>query len=137
MRALTDAIGPVAVARRTLLVAWARELMCMIKVDSKRTVADVIGTMPVEIFAGSKRAHFLEIHEKTNIPLPAMLFFDNERGNIEQVSQMGPTCVYCPQGMTEAVFREGLKRHAAEYNKKKRSAKWQEHFKVPRERRKR
>ena len=105
MRALTDANVPVAVASRTHLVAWARELICMIKVDSKRTVADVIGTMPVEIFAGSKRAHFLEIHEKTNIPLPAMLFFDNERGNCRDVAPIGVTCVYCPDGVTAEIWK--------------------------------
>ena len=110
MRALTDANVPVAVASRTHLVAWARELMCMIKVDSKRTVADVIGTMPVEIFAGSKRAHFLEIHEKTNIPLPAMLFFDNERGNLIDVAPMGVTCAWVPEGVTAAAWASSLER---------------------------
>ena len=110
MRALTDANVPVAVASRTHLVAWARELMCMIKVDSKRTVADVIGTMPVEIFAGSKRAHFLEIHDKTNIPLPAMLFFDNERGNIMDVASIGVTCCYVPDGVTQEAWELALDR---------------------------
>lgn len=38
-----------------------------------------------------------------------MLFFDNEMGNIKSVSKLGVKCVYCPDGMTERIWDEGLK----------------------------
>lgn len=37
-----------------------------------------------------------------------MLFFDNEMGNIRSVSKLGVQCVYCPDGMTQAIWDEGL-----------------------------
>ena len=39
-----------------------------------------------------------------------MLFFDNEHGNIRDVSQLGVTCVHTPGGMRDdAFFLQGLK----------------------------
>ena len=38
-----------------------------------------------------------------------MLFFDNEYGNIENVQKLGVKCVYCPHGVTQTAWDEGLK----------------------------
>lgn len=45
-------------------------------------------------------------------PLLVQLFFDNERWNCQDVSHLGVTCVYTPQGMTRAKWLQGLKEHA-------------------------
>jgi len=108
---LADAGVPVAVASRANEREWALEIMRRLRVDQRRTVADVIGTSPIVIQGGSKTKHLKHIAHETGVPLREILFFDNERTNIQEVEKLGPTCVYCPRGMTEGVFRDGLALH--------------------------
>lgn len=61
-----------------------------------------------EIYPGGKRTHFKRIHQKSGVAYKDMLFFDNERWNITDVSTLGVTSIYTPKGMTAAVWREGL-----------------------------
>ncbi|KAF6251954.1 acid phosphatase-domain-containing protein [Scenedesmus sp. NREL 46B-D3] len=42
-----------------------------------------------EIYPGSKLAHFKAIHKRSGIDYADMLFFDNERWNITEVSRLG------------------------------------------------
>ena len=37
-----------------------------------------------------------------------MLFFDNERWNIGEVSKLGVVSIHCPDGMTRDIWEEGL-----------------------------
>jgi hypothetical protein len=90
---------------------WALEIMRLLRVDDARTVADVVGDAPVVIRSGSKVGHFKTIAHESGVPLREMLFFDNERGNIQEVSKLGVTCVYCPRGLKDGVFRDGLAEH--------------------------
>ena len=57
LRTLADAHVPVAIASRANEVAWAHEIMRLLRVDDRRTVADVVGSAPVVIQGGSKVAH--------------------------------------------------------------------------------
>ena len=90
---------------------WALEIMRLLRVDDARTVADVVGDAPVVIRSGSKVGHFKTIAHESGVPLREMLFFDNERTNIQEVDKLGVTCVYCPRGLTEQVFRDGVSLH--------------------------
>lgn len=87
------------------------QIMRLLRVDAARTVADVVGHAPVVIQGGSKVRHLKHIAHETNVPLSEMLFFDNERDNIVEVAKLGPTCVHCPRGMKDGVFRDGLALH--------------------------
>ena len=87
------------------------EIMRLLRVDKRRTVADVVGSSPVVIQGGSKVKHLKHIASETGVPLHEILFFDNERSNIAEVEKIGPTCVYCPRGMKDGVYRDGLAQH--------------------------
>ena len=60
----------------------------------------------VEIFPGTKRKHF-EALEQVGSAFSQMLFFDNERINVEEVGQLGVTSIYCPGGMSQGRGRRG------------------------------
>ena len=105
---LNDAGVAVAIASRASERAWALEIMSLLHVDSKRTVADVVGGSPVVIQGGSKTKHLKHISHETGIPLSEMVFYDNERTNIQDVEKLGVCCVYCPRGLKDGVYREGL-----------------------------
>ena len=110
---LADAGVPVAIASRASEVAWAAEIMRLMAVDERRTMAEVIGDAPVVVQGGSKVKHLKHIAHLSGVPLDDMLFFDNERSNIMEVEKIGPTCMYCPRGMTDDVFRDGVRLHVA------------------------
>ena len=108
---LADAGVPVAIASRAGEVAWAEEILRLMRVDKKRTMADVIGSAPVVIQGGSKTRHLKHIAAESGVPLREMLFFDNERTNIQEVSALGVTSIYCPRGLTREVYLEGVAEH--------------------------
>lgn len=39
------------------------------------------------------------------------VFFDNERWNCKEVSQLGVVCVYTPDGMTHELWEHGLQQY--------------------------
>ena len=102
---------PVAIASRAGEVAWAEEILRLMRVDKKRTMADVIGSAPVVIQGGSKTRHLKHIAAESGVPLREMLFFDNERTNIQEVSSLGVTSIHCPRGLTREVYLEGVAEH--------------------------
>ena len=108
---LDDAGVPIAIASRASEVSWAMEIMRLLRVDKKRTMADVIGSSPVVIQGGSKVHHLKHVSSEAGVPLSEIVFFDNERTNIAEVEKLGCTCVYCPRGLKDGVFREGLALH--------------------------
>mmetsp|Transcript_15317 Transcript_15317/g.15228 ORF Transcript_15317/g.15228 Transcript_15317/m.15228 type:complete len:94 (+) Transcript_15317:1-282(+) len=60
------------------------------------------------IYKGNKQTHFHDLQKRTNIAFTDMIFFDNERGNIQSVAKLGVCSIYCPQGMTRKIWDSGL-----------------------------
>ncbi|KAK3284815.1 hypothetical protein CYMTET_7559 [Cymbomonas tetramitiformis] len=101
----------VGYASRTDREDWARECLQMIEVGDSITMDQVARPLQ-EIFPGKKTTHFKNLHETSRIPLADMIFFDNEHRNCKDVSALGVTCVYTPDGMTKRNWEEGLKTFA-------------------------
>ena len=86
---------------------WADEYLKKLK---------TVGGVPIfecahssQIFQAYKQVHFQNLKKLfPDIGFNKMLFFDNEYLNIEAVSELGVKCVYCPKGMTEKAWKEGL-----------------------------
>jgi magnesium-dependent phosphatase 1 len=60
----------------------------------------------------SKVKHLKEISTQLNLPYGSMVFFDNEMRNIKDISPLGVTCGYCPDGMTLDILRTTLIEHS-------------------------
>ena len=104
----------VAWASRCDEPAWADECLQKFRCSSSRR--DPIGTLAhsSHIYGGSKKDHFRRIKAEFNhIEFSEMIFFDNEMYNIHNVGPMGVHCVYCPEGMTQATWEEGLKQFSS------------------------
>ncbi len=94
---------------------WAEE--CLAKFKTSPPTASSEPGVPIgqvahssQIFKSSKQVHFQRLKKLyPEISFDEMLFFDNERGNISTVSQLGVKCVYCPDGMSEDVWQQGLR----------------------------
>lgn len=116
--ALSGAGVPVAIASRTHRAEWVREWLATLRLEpGGRTAQDVIGSFPVVIQDGPKPGHLLRIHERTGVPLAAMLFFDDNLADVRAVARRGVTSVHCTAanrrreqcGLTDEAFREGLR----------------------------
>ncbi|KAI9991936.1 hypothetical protein PInf_017316 [Phytophthora infestans] len=60
------------------------------------------------IYPRNKRVHFEQPKKDSGIPYGEMLFFDNEYGNVHDIQKLGVTCAYCPQGLTEGSWIQGM-----------------------------
>ena len=109
---LADAGVPIAIASRASEREWAMEIMRLLRVDEKRTLSEIVGDSPVVIQGGSKVKHLRHVAAESGVPLHEMIFFDNERTNIQEVEKIGPTCVYCPRGFKDGVYQDGMAAHA-------------------------
>ena len=58
--------------------------------------------------------HFNQIQKKSSVAFQDMIFFDDEYGNIVDVSELGVTCIHIDdaEGLTWSVFKQGLLAHA-------------------------
>jgi magnesium-dependent phosphatase 1 len=97
-----------AVASKTDEPQWAR--ICMdhlVLEDGQTTLADCFGHR-VQISYGSKVRHLQTLHSMTGVPLEEICFFDNEHGNIRDVSRSLPAvkCFYTPDGMTQQAWEQ-------------------------------
>jgi magnesium-dependent phosphatase 1 len=90
--------------------AWADECLRKFRTPSGSTLKELVSTEV--IYKANKQTHFRELHESTGIPFCEMIFFDNERGNINSVAKLGVCSVYCPDGMTDEIWRRGLAQYA-------------------------
>ena len=72
----------------------------------------------MEIYPGNKTAHFAQIQKQSKIPLSEMLFFDDEKKNIRDLTQLGVVSILVSNkiGVTMQVVKDGL----AEFAKKRR-----------------
>eukprot|EP00547_Thalassionema_nitzschioides_P010358 CAMPEP_0194225924 /NCGR_PEP_ID=MMETSP0156-20130528/40682_1 /TAXON_ID=33649 /ORGANISM="Thalassionema nitzschioides, Strain L26-B" /LENGTH=169 /DNA_ID=CAMNT_0038958067 /DNA_START=41 /DNA_END=547 /DNA_ORIENTATION=+ len=86
---------------------WADE--CMKKFKTPMGVPLVERVDEQCIFKANKQTHFRQLQKRTGIAFEDMLFFDNERGNIVSVEQLGVCSIYCPRGMTREIWESGVK----------------------------
>lgn len=67
----------------------------------------------LQIFKANKKQHFQRLKKEfPNIDYSEMIFFDNEHYNITNTQPLGVHAVYCPDGMTKAVWEKGLESYA-------------------------
>jgi magnesium-dependent phosphatase 1 len=102
----------IAVASRTHRGKWARELMQMFEIieDEDGVSVSLADCAPlVDIAAGTKTKHFQRLRERTGVAYGDMLFFDNERVNVDEVARMGVRCVHCPGGVSAEAHNRGLR----------------------------
>jgi len=124
----------IAAASRTAATKLAREALQLIRIPAspsvRNDITDIadpnrVESLPandffdhLEIYPGSKIAHFKQLHKVTGIPYSEMLFFDDETRNEEVEKQLGVTFVWVVDGLNWDCFQEGLrewrKRRAAD-----------------------
>ncbi|XP_054304979.1 magnesium-dependent phosphatase 1 isoform X2 [Pongo pygmaeus] len=54
----------------------------------------------------------IRLQQKTGIPFSQMIFFDDERRNIVDVSKLGVTCIHIQNGMNLQTLSQGLQTFA-------------------------
>lgn len=62
----------------------------------------------MQIFPGDKRTHFARLHKATGIPYDEMLFFDDERRNLN-VESLGVVMQLVLNGVSVAEVDEGVR----------------------------
>ena len=87
---------------------WAKQLLEMFKTPKNRVLQKQIDSN--QIFkAYPKTIHFEKIKNQfSDINFSEMLFFDNEMSNIQSVSKISVKSIYCPDGVTDEIFKKGL-----------------------------
>jgi len=101
----------VAIASCTDEPSWARECMRKLEVGPRGSGVCIDDCIQQEhIFKGSKQRHFERIADATGAALEDMLFFDNERGNCVDVSGLGATVAWVPNGVTAGAWEQSLAR---------------------------
>jgi len=103
----------VAVASRTNKGLWAHQLLSTFEIPgcSGRPLIELL-TGGVEIYPGSKLAHFKKLHEETGVAYERMLFFDDAAdgpyGNCAPVAGLGVLSAHCPDGLTASVWASAV-----------------------------
>ena len=95
----------VAISSRTDEPAWAAELLDKFRVDDM-VLGDCFDAR--EITKESKSSHFRRLKEKYSCDYEDMLFFDNEYGNCREISSLGVTVAFSPDGVTGDVWAEAV-----------------------------
>ncbi|ODQ52270.1 putative magnesium-dependent phosphatase P8B7.31 [Saitoella complicata NRRL Y-17804] len=96
----------VAAASRTHAPNLARQALSLMTLPpSNKRAESFFDTC--EIYPGSKIKHFQELHRKTGIPYTEMVFYDDERRNVE-VEKLGVTFVLVPDGVNRRIFEQGI-----------------------------
>lgn len=98
----------IAIASTTDEPSWAFE--CLNKFKTSPGQENFITCFDsIQVFHDNKRVHFQNMKkEYPNIEYSEMMFFDNQMNNIKDVSKLGVHCVFCPDGITENIWRDGL-----------------------------
>ncbi|KAF9653597.1 magnesium-dependent phosphatase-1 [Thelephora ganbajun] len=104
----------VAACSRTCAASMARRALSLLLVPAKdgdergAPVAAEKMFDQMEIYPGSKKAHFRKLHEATGISYSEMLFFDDEIRN-KEVESLGVTFCLVPDGVDAQAFEKGLR----------------------------
>ncbi|KAJ7187212.1 magnesium-dependent phosphatase-1 [Mycena filopes] len=113
LRQLRDEGVLLAACSRTSAPKLARQALQLLRVP-RSAEADVEEEPAIDLFddlqiyPGSKLAHFRAVHAKTGVPYEQMLFFDDEPRNRE-VERLGVTFHLTPTGVDRAAFDAGVK----------------------------
>jgi magnesium-dependent phosphatase 1 len=91
---------PTGIASRTDRPDWARRLLELLGVDEKFAFQ--------EIFPGSKITHLQNISQVSGVPMQAILFFDDEQRNLDDLEPLGVRSKLVPRGMNKELFSKGL-----------------------------
>ncbi|KAF8742315.1 hypothetical protein AX14_005185 [Amanita brunnescens Koide BX004] len=101
----------VAACSRTSASELARQALNLLLIPSQSDDDSVQPAIEffdqLEIYPGSKLAHFKRIHKKTGIPYSQMLFFDDEKRN-KEVEKLGVTFFLVTDGINHSSFDKGL-----------------------------
>eukprot|EP00729_Bicosta_minor_P021610 gene21610-25089_t len=89
---------------------WAAELLNKFEVVPGKTLQDCVAY--AQIHKGSKSGHFRELSRDSGIPVEDMVFFDDQRGNIQTVSAIGVTSILTPDGVEQKHFDQALEQYA-------------------------
>ncbi len=88
------------IASRTEQPGWARNLLSLLGLAQK---------FPYQaIYPSDKKRHFRQLRDESRIDYEDMLFFDDERRNIDSVGSLGVVPFHVDRGVTEANFSRGL-----------------------------
>ena len=89
--------------------SWAQECLELFKTTpGNESLISCVDSS--QIYKGNKQNHYRRLKkEYPHVEYSDMMFFDNEMGNIRSVSNLGVYCVYCPDGLTEHIWEEGLR----------------------------
>ncbi|DBA05366.1 TPA: hypothetical protein N0F65_007528 [Lagenidium giganteum] len=105
----------VATASKTTEPAWAKTCMQLMDVQLEDVTNGSCTARSLQsladyntIYPRNKRVHFQELKEQSGVEYEDMLFFDNEYGNIVDVGKLGVVCAYCPQGLSEGSWIQGM-----------------------------
>jgi magnesium-dependent phosphatase 1 len=102
----------IAYASRTWEPEWAKAALSEFSCGQSR----VVDMWSVAAGHGwgdvSKVSHLSEISKQLSLPISSMVFIDNEMRNIRDITKLGATCGYCPDGLTKDIFKEALIRHS-------------------------
>lgn len=60
------------------------------------------------IYPRNKQVHFKQLQKDSGVAYEDMLFFDNEYGNIANVGRLGVVCCYCPHGLSDGAWIQGM-----------------------------
>lgn len=63
-----------------------------------------------QIYPGCKIKHFRQIEQQFKCTKSRMMFFDDERRNIDDLGPLGVHCVYVEQGVTRKLVVDAINR---------------------------
>lgn len=91
---------------------WARECIAKFKINDSTTLGQVVKNIIID--KRNKSQHIIEHCKKLGIKdYKEIIFFDNEIINCKTVAKLGCTAVRCPNGLSQQVWTEALKKFPA------------------------